>query len=70
MIVEVLRGMLACCCAGAPVAAPKPQPPPAPAGPPANITLATADTSKVAPELRPIVNTLLALHQVLLMGGG
>lgn len=52
--------------AGAPLpAAPaKPQPPAPPPGPPANVTIQNVDTSKVGPELRPIVNTLMALHQV------
>lgn len=38
-------------------------PPPPPRGPPADISIATADTSAVPAELRPVVNSLTGLFQ-------
>ncbi|KAF5833999.1 hypothetical protein DUNSADRAFT_9484 [Dunaliella salina] len=46
----------------APAQPPKPQPPPPPAGPPANISVATVDTSRVPPDQQPIVASLVNLH--------
>ena len=40
-----------------------PPPPAPPRGPPADITIATADTSAVPGELRPVVNSLIGLFQ-------
>jgi protein transport protein SEC31 len=40
-----------------------PAPPSAPRGPPANITIATADTSSVPAELRPVATSLVNLYQ-------
>lgn len=44
--------------AAQPVAPAPPPPPPAPVGPPANVSLQNVDTSKVAPEQRPVIASL------------
>jgi protein transport protein SEC31 len=52
-------GMMA---APTPMAAAPPAPP-TPRGPPANITITTADTSSVPAELRPVATSLINLYQ-------
>lgn len=46
-------------------AAPPPQPaaPPAPTGPPSNVNIVNVDTSQVAPQAKPLIDGLRALHQ-------
>ncbi|PSC76171.1 transport SEC31-like protein B isoform B [Micractinium conductrix] len=45
-------------------------PPPPPPGPPANITLANADTSSVPAQLKPVVVSLSGLYKVCEQGAG